>query len=940
MTPGELGAALDADQGPPSVARLTELLATASEDERLACASLVRKRLSGLLDREAEASAQRFGAATDRERRALRNQARRLFRDRDGATALLGLAVLATERNPAQAARVLEMFNMDGREREATELVGLRPGPWREKFCEHAFSGPSYIPATMFDTRWRIVRALVRAGAVPKPAFPAYITFLPGALGTGRNAPRLPVRDALLADPGLLGDEVFDLFTVEGAGTALHWQDEFTENPGKYAVYRRVPAQPERTWRVALARLAAEGHLDRDRLLDSCLGAFARDFAASQLTWYLRFHAELAPDTDEIAARSASYLRLLAADTGTAVGLAQHAIARAVKAGRIDPAELIEASGPPLARPEKKHAAAQLRLLDAVARRFPDLAGRAAEAAAAAFEHRQADIQEQALGLIARHDAHVGPALRERLRAAATSLAPSLRPRAAAVLGVTDTGPRPGQDTDAGRECAAADGPAALEVPAARPRVASVTDLASAAAELIADPWDPMLTELVIDGMARFAADHASFAAALAPAAKRVGNDHSFPSLTAVPALRTLNWLLQPAAQADAMREEFQAVQERWSRSRQAGFPAIPAGRAQPPAGAAPFWDGWSRPGASPGALLGCRLWEIYARSRQRQARPLLAYPDTATGHVDPGRLVADVAALEDAGTEPWPADLTQAMLRLPRHIDGEGAREAGRLRSPSGRALAHVLSRGGVPDPLTSLTTTRDGEPRLLLHVDPGAPVTGDILPAVWELTGDVDGETGNWADSAELPTWPFILPSHREVAAAHALGAMSEVIEKKARFLVPDGRFVTALPDMQGPAGPGVNLALIYALSAHDSAHRAAGAEALIGFGRTGGLDGAALGRQLGDGRSILVGRVADSLRSAAADPAARLLTWQIASSAIPGLLRSGARDTHRVLSVAADLAAQVGAGVHIDGLADVAARSGTSRLVVEARRLHSLR
>jgi hypothetical protein len=54
---------------------------------------------------------------------------------------------------------------------------------------------------------------------------------------------------------------------------------------------------------------------------------------------------------------------------------------------------------------------------------------------------------------------------------------------------------------------------------------------------------------------------------------------------------------------------------------------------------------------------------------------------------------------------------------------------------------------------------------------------------------------------------------------------------------------------------------------------------------------------------------------------------------------LLRSGARDTHRLLSVAADLAAATGMHAHIDGLAEAAARSGSSRLAAEARRLHAL-
>jgi hypothetical protein len=177
---------------------------------------------------------------------------------------------------------------------------------------------------------------------------------------------------------------------------------------------------------------------------------------------------------------------------------------------------------------------------------------------------------------------------------------------------------------------------------------------------------------------------------------------------------------------------------------------------------------------------------------------------------------------------------------------------------------------------------------------------------------------------------------------------------------WMRPDVRFVAGLPDMEGPAGPAVVLTVAYSLFAHDPAQRAAAVEALIAFARHGagtgstaggngprasrpteivGIDGTAVGLMVGEMKAVWPGRVAECLRSAAADPAARPLAWQIASAAIPGVLRSGTRDTHRLLSVTADLAVQLGVRADIDGLAQAAAAKGGTRLAQEARRLQAL-
>jgi len=212
-------------------------------------------------------------------------------------------------------------------------------------------------------------------------------------------------------------------------------------------------------------------------------------------------------------------------------------------------------------------------------------------------------------------------------------------------------------------------------------------------------------------------------------------------------------------------------------------------------------------------------------------------------------------------------------------------------------------------------------------------------VLPLVWELTDPFGTTWDTWyAEGAELLAWAYALPSHREVAAAHALPILSRA-RLPGRMYVPLEQFVALLPERQGPAGTAVGLTLAYAMAAQEPPLRAAATEALIGFAGHGGLDTTDLGTQIADlvsRKVIMPRRVADCLETAVASGAARVV-WEITSAALPALLKARTRDTHRLLSIASDTAARLGVRGHIDGLADIAAAPGSSRLLITARRLH---
>ncbi|GAA2896155.1 hypothetical protein GCM10020220_102720 [Nonomuraea rubra] len=78
----------------------------------------------------------------------------------------------------------------------------------------------------------------------------------------------------------------------------------------------------------------------------------------------------------------------------------------------------------------------------------------------------------------------------------------------------------------------------------------------------------------------------------------------------------------------------------------------------------------------------------------------LLATPTWMSGHLDPDVLVDRLETCAAAEVEPPPADLAQALLRLPRGRHPAAADRAAKVDSEAARSAARWLAGDGLADP------------------------------------------------------------------------------------------------------------------------------------------------------------------------------------------------------------------------------------------------
>ena len=195
-----------------------------------------------------------------------------------------------------------------------------------------------------------------------------------------------------------------------------------------------IGGRHENRWVDASTRLAGNGALDRDRLLDASLDALLRDFRPSMVGWYAKLHEALEPTPDERQARVDRYLSLLASPVPIVVkeGLA------GVKALKVDlPADdLARAAVGPLSQKQKNLAVAMLALLTRAAEREPGARPVLLESAALALAHERVDVQERALSLV---EQYPDEAPRGALLGYVDVVSPTLRLRVEALTGIEST---------------------------------------------------------------------------------------------------------------------------------------------------------------------------------------------------------------------------------------------------------------------------------------------------------------------------------------------------------------------------------------------------------------------------------------------------------------------------------------------------------------------
>jgi Family of unknown function (DUF6493) len=833
----------------------------------------------------------------------------------------------------------LWIWNDDQTAAHLLRVLTTRELPWRGELTRRL---AARLRSDRWDQQlWQLVAELVTSNGIDGVELPTSDGFVLGWMWAPRPDGRLA--DTLATDP-FLEVLVPKLFEVDGAGQQLAWSAS-------------AGIGPEGSWPLALAALAADGRLPRAVLLDRCLGRLLRGGRPGELRGFLLLHQALDPDLEDVAARARDYTRLLADGQAAVARTAQRALRRLDDAGRLEPELLVEASRAVLFRPEKTLVRTQLSWLDAAARRQPDRVDELLGVVSVAFAQEAAELQSRALAVLVRHARHAEPAARAELLRAAAALPADLRHQAATALN--------GQVADPPTSWPALLPPTPRELPPPIGTPAEVAEELAAFFEAYPAGVDPVALERLLAGLVGFAhRDRAGLGHALEPVLARYRIPSWLPTSNPTPnhnfllnEYQQLSWAVlaavTPTSRGRLLRKAMDAIWDAGGGNQRRHRGRLPA------------------PG--PRLAMLYRLHEI-AAGLWRPPPLLLATPTSVTGHLDPAELVVRLQQAADGGWEPWAYDLEQALLRLPREPDPATLARARRLPTPAGRRLAAWLADGGMPDPeVTRVVRTVRGRPRWLPNA--AQPVTDHIVRVFATVTprpgpagpralstplGIVHRlrpqrpplpgllcelaepeHRGLWDLGEWLRCWPALLPSHRDVIAAHLQPRLTQ-LPWGGRG---DGQVLPVLAEADGPVGPGLILGLALGLGARDPVDRAAAVDALVLLAGRRQLDGSTLGAELAGLVALdllQLDRIVPALRDLARSGATGEV-WAILSTAIPGMLPPVVERAPRVLpdllALGAELAGAIGGCQAIPELAAITGRGGSSRLVAESRRLQHL-
>ncbi|MFJ9695221.1 DUF6493 family protein [Kitasatospora sp. NPDC101183] len=819
---------------------------------------------------------------------------------------------------PAGAATWMAGSDFAGRDwargRELAAVVAARPVEWQVEVATRL--ADRSVPRWDWWLYYPLVDGIVRRTGCPVPAGETFLrawlvqefegdggkTTLVGRL---RENPHTPLLVPLL-------------FELSDASQELAW------NQGR---------RPGDSWAEAIGEMAAAGDLDRVDLLDRCLARLLRGGRTADQKAFLEVLRALAPTPEEYAARLRDVLALLDGPSVLATH-AQEVLIGLDEAGLTGAETMVEASAVVLFRTEKKLVRAQLGWLEAAAKRSPELAGPVALAAAEAFGHPDAGVQERALNVVARRLKAAGEAVLPELRQAAELLSPAHHARAGELFGAPVGGPA-GEEADTEELLP----PVPVPLPLGEP-VGSAAELAEELSALLArERPETAEFERVLDGLVR---------------QDRLDREGLLAALE--PVRRVHPWNHGAGRWGDcAPRDILHVV-------------ASIAGETPPNR----LWDSLRGKRRSPlrgtrstvyGGALAARLEEAAWQVTATRPPYLLATPTDATGALDPAALVARLAGYEAQGVAPGQVDLSAALLRVgPLPARESVLREADALASQAGRQLARWLRSGGAPAQPSERVEFEPGKGikrrsryedrwwedlRRLAVAQPGldAAAGEQLAEEFRELlaaTGPSVARARRDYDWGWLPVthWAAMLPWHREELAARWLDHFAEAADRDQRG---PGRLLPRLAEAGGRAGPAVHLALAYCLGSAAAEDRTGAVDALLVLAARGDLDAALLGRELGElaaWGTVKTNRIAASL-ALAADTGAHRTVWAVLAAALPGLLAAdpAPRGLGDLLAVAADCARRSGARGPLAEVTALAARGGSSRTVKEARALREV-
>ncbi|MFF0768265.1 hypothetical protein ACFYUK_05165 [Nonomuraea wenchangensis] len=723
-----------------------------------------------------------------------------------------------------------------------------------------------------------------------------------------------------------------------------------------------------------LAELAEAGLAPRRTLIDGCARRFlAGGGDAAEVPPFVALWRLLGPGLDDVPVRD--FVRLLPSAPSPVVQVAVEELRRADDAGLLSAELFAEAVRALVFRPERKHVAHAVRWLAAGP---PARSGAVVDALAVAFDVETPAVRERAARLAVRLAPYADDEGREAVREAAARLSAELREQMSAAYGLATAvpdeqppPPRTGTTTAAPDEqlplprtgaTAAVPGEqpplpelsAMTVVPDGRPPL-SRPDAATAAPDerpAVPELWvaEPIalappigsVAELVVEWeLRRWPDEPLQFEWLLAALVELAGRDRDAVA-AGLRSWRRRRWPKQPfdpaqlALCVSGYDEDGRLLLDRCGLAIVSPADSLALTAALAGANTSPYV------GSRLDRFVAQRFREVVAMfERRADAVPvLLATPTSPTGHVDPEALLERLARLGER--EPLAADLQQALLRLPRRVNPEVAARAERLPVQAGRALAAWVRGGGLPDPEVAWsveTVEHNAGPgwatwqRVEVHAriepDPELPEPLRGLCRIDPLR-----------DHAPEEVWlPYVLPSHRELVAAHLLLRLPVRLDSRDGLV----EHVAVMVHGDGPVGRAVVSTIALGLGHKHPGQRASAIDALVTLAVRGQLPAAELGhvlaRLIGAGM-VRLQRVTGALAELTV-MGAYAEVWAALAAALPPLLpargersRPGLGDLLKVAADAAELAGRCG---DVPGLAEVAARKGSSLLVYEARRLH---
>ena len=882
-----------------------------------------------------------------------------------GSVAFLA-AALGLAGGVAEAGRLARDYHTYTKwaEPELEAVVGVladRRAPWLADFIDQqlaaqwAFGVPT----------WTLARRLVRLGVIGRPAVAEYTTHMPLALHRiielGDHRWRLAATPAeeLLADPGLLEEEVWRLFTVPDAAREVERLERWW--PDGEAI-------PGQSWAESLAALAGRGHLDRGRLIDACLGAFLRDFAPNRVGWYAQLHQHLAPSVPEMCARAGTYLALLGANSASAIRLAQQVTALLLDNGLLNPGRFLAASAPTLMYPRKNIVVAQLKLIDRVIRSQPAAAEAALTTVAQAFGHERADVQEAALKLIARHGVPVGQA-RAEISQLAETLSPSLLSQARRLGLILDEGLdlTAGRSGDSpGRACGGsaphgrdladlADRIAALPRSQAEPlrsalararagEVAAPVPVRPAAGDPLPEPVrDPAELVELFTRLMEDATDALALERALAGAVR----------LCQLPAAqrRDLAGPLLRRARAKA-REDFQGPFSGRDLTADIACLVLAWGDGQDWADRVDRrFSGHSRPADSKNmrSLPTVRIREASTIMDAGRTAELLAEPEYERGAISQQRLLDRLALWYRLrpGQAPRRYDLEAATLRLAPDadeafwaewtlLDGATAARARRIHAEAQQPVAF--------HPVIGVPPRRYGYGGFT-HILAGTDANRSVAQsASWAALTDLSRPLADYFNvygerwevrhyDQFVAGWPLMTPWQPELVAAHLLRPLSDGLTSGR---APAATAVSCLAHPGHALGSIGHVALATGLACAEADTRIAAAGVWAQASLDGRLDPGLAADAIVTGtagKAFKLNRIADGLRHAASQPIAAYRAVEAICRCASALIEAGEPNRHLLLALAADLAATVGAPGLPAALTALGRRPGKSRGAVAA-------